>query len=196
MKAVCEQCDSQARALGLCKRHYDKKRYAEIREQQIAKAKEWSAKNPDRRREISAKYTVKNREKTRAAVRASQKKNPERKRKWNEANIKKRRDIRRRWNAKNAEWLAANRRLRRAMEVGASGRHYADEIKALLKMQRGKCAYCRRDITTNYHADHVIPLARGGSNDIENIQLLCPDCNLRKSDKDPIRFAQENGRLL
>ena len=32
----------------------------------------------------------------------------------------------------------------------------------------------------NLEIDHVVPLARGGSNRLENLQLLCQDCNRRK----------------
>ena len=32
----------------------------------------------------------------------------------------------------------------------------------------------------NLEIDHVVPLARGGSNRLENLQLLCRDCNRRK----------------
>ena len=31
--------------------------------------------------------------------------------------------------------------------------------------------------------DHVVPLARGGSNDAENLRVLCWDCNTAKADK-------------
>ena len=30
------------------------------------------------------------------------------------------------------------------------------------------------------HFDHIIPHALGGSNEPENIQILCVDCNLSK----------------
>jgi hypothetical protein len=35
------------------------------------------------------------------------------------------------------------------------------------------------------HVDHIIPLARGGTNDITNFQALCPKCNLSKGVKLP-----------
>jgi len=31
--------------------------------------------------------------------------------------------------------------------------------------------------------DHDVPLSRGGGNQVENIQLLCKTCNLRKGNK-------------
>jgi 5-methylcytosine-specific restriction endonuclease McrA len=33
--------------------------------------------------------------------------------------------------------------------------------------------------------DHIVPLARGGTNDADNIQILCEPCNLRKGSHMP-----------
>jgi hypothetical protein len=45
----------------------------------------------------------------------------------------------------------------------------------------GKCVRCGS--TQNLHFAHIIPVIKGGGNSEQNIQLLCADCNLEKSDK-------------
>lgn len=85
----------------------------------------------------------------------------------------------------------------RARKREASGHHTVKELKSLLEKQKHKCMNCLVQLSkTGYNADHIIPLAKGGSNNISNIQILCPSCNYRKRAKDPIRFAREEGRLL
>ncbi|MDB5448788.1 MAG: endonuclease [Phenylobacterium sp.] len=45
----------------------------------------------------------------------------------------------------------------------------------------GRCFACGdRD---EPHVDHIIPRAKGGTNDRANLQVLCGDCNRRKRDK-------------
>jgi 5-methylcytosine-specific restriction endonuclease McrA len=44
--------------------------------------------------------------------------------------------------------------------------------------------------------DHIIPLALGGANTDDNIQLLRATCNLQKHTKHPIDFMQQRGYLL
>jgi hypothetical protein len=59
--------------------------------------------------------------------------------------------------------------------------------RAVFFRDQGHCTYCRRDLTGLMHAmsrenyDHMVPLAEGGLNDITNLQLLCSDCNSKKS---------------
>jgi 5-methylcytosine-specific restriction endonuclease McrA len=40
-----------------------------------------------------------------------------------------------------------------------------------------------------------VPVSRGGSNDISNIVLACPSCNLQKGTRLPHEWP-EGGRLL
>ena len=54
------------------------------------------------------------------------------------------------------------------------------EIGKLLCRQDARCAYCRQLLTGEYHIDHKLPVSRGGKNDLENLHLTCPRCNLIK----------------
>ena len=44
----------------------------------------------------------------------------------------------------------------------------------------GVCQQCGDDLPANFHADHVIPYSASGSTTLDNIQALCPACNLKK----------------
>lgn len=44
-----------------------------------------------------------------------------------------------------------------------------------------QCKSCgKTDIETALTIDHIIPLAKGGSNEISNLQTLCQTCNQHK----------------
>lgn len=87
----------------------------------------------------------------------------------------------------------ARRRSRKAMTGGSFTPLQIERLKVL---QRGKCACCHVKLGSNFHRDHITPLALGGSNDIHNIQLLCSPCNLSKGAKDPLDWAKLHGRLI
>lgn len=42
-----------------------------------------------------------------------------------------------------------------------------------------------RSYFSRIHIDHIVPFSRGGKNHISNYQLLCAECNLRKSNTIP-----------
>ena len=86
--------------------------------------------------------------------------------------------------------------MRRARKRKADGSHTAADIQQLLVLQKSKCAVCHANIANGYHVDHVIPLVSGGSNNKDNLQLLCSTCNLSKGAKHPVDFMQERGMLL
>lgn len=59
--------------------------------------------------------------------------------------------------------------------------------KAVFSRDKGRCTICSRDLTgliavdQKQHYDHMVPLNLYGVNDPSNIQLLCAECNLKKS---------------
>lgn len=69
-------------------------------------------------------------------------------------------------------------------------------VPAIRKAQGNKCAICRVSLRGGSHLDHIVPLARGGKHEGRNLQLLCPPCNLKKSDRDPVDHMRSLGRLI
>jgi 5-methylcytosine-specific restriction endonuclease McrA len=52
--------------------------------------------------------------------------------------------------------------------------------RAVFERDGGRCVECESNFDLQY--DHVLPVALGGATTVENLQLLCADCNRRKSD--------------
>jgi 5-methylcytosine-specific restriction endonuclease McrA len=94
------------------------------------------------------------------------------------------------WRKANPEKVQVWVRNRRAKLKGSSGSHTLSDIIDLMEAQRGQCVYCRCDIRDSFQVDHIVPVARGGSNDKANLQLLCKPCNLDKRDKDPVEYLK------
>jgi len=70
-------------------------------------------------------------------------------------------------------------------------------IDLLLLEQNDTCPYCFRELSeTGFHIDHYMPLALGGKNVDDNVQLTCPTCNMRKGKKHPMVFLNEVFRSL
>lgn len=85
---------------------------------------------------------------------------------------------------------------RRALLRGIDGSFSRADVDRIYKAQRGRCPWCQSSLKAGFHRDHKIPLSLGGENIASNIELLCARCNTKKHAKDPIIWANENGKLL
>ncbi|MEU1575528.1 HNH endonuclease signature motif containing protein [Streptomyces collinus] len=57
--------------------------------------------------------------------------------------------------------------------------HIPDDVKQLVWIRdQGRCRVC--GATSELQFDHIIPVAMGGSSEVDNLQLLCGACNRRK----------------
>jgi 5-methylcytosine-specific restriction endonuclease McrA len=100
-------------------------------------------------------------------------------------------------NAVSRQWYYANRprakenaHTRRARVRGNGGRLSYGITKKLYMKQEGRCACCGESLTDGYHLDHIMPIALGGTNTDDNVQLLTPRCNLQKGAKHPDTFMR------
>lgn len=164
---------AENRARILARNRERRKSDPEFRKKELEATKRWRKKNPEKVRSTSHRWTS-----------ADPKQDRERVRRWRAANPQKLRD--------------ANHR-RRARKFSA---YVADvtqsDVSRMLSAQGGMCVApgCGRDIRGAFHVDHIIPLARGGTHEPANVQLLCPTCNCAKRAKLPAEFARARGWLF
>lgn len=124
----------------------------------IARHKEWRGKNREKVRQVVKNYTENNKEKVKAMIKA--------------------------WGKENPERVRAARLNRIAREKNADGFFTSKDVLGIFAMQDGMCASCGC-VLENYHVDHIMPLALGGSNYPDNLQILCVKCNCSKGAKHP-----------
>ena len=120
--------------------------------------------------------------KCRDCIKIKQKKRAAGNRDYANAAIKK-------WRIANSERIREHETKRRSNIIGTLSRGLTKRLRIT---QNGVCAapWCELDIREKYHLDHINPISKGGLNVDENIQILCPACNLSKGAKDPMEWIK------
>ena len=200
-------------ASGLAKgtSYYRSQQTPEQRENELAQKRRHYQENRESALAYAAKYREENLETLRERDRGRYGRQKEYFKQYNERNADRIRARRRIWTeanreriaAKNAEWTQNNldkhrthQHNRRAKLKANGGTLSSDICRVLMAAQMGKCACCKSTLDDKYHLDHIVPIARGGANSDDNVQLLCATCNLRKGAKHPVEFMQSQGFLL
>lgn len=157
--------------------------YAENKEKITAKNLKWNVDNIEKVTEYRKRYFAENKERISCVHKMYRVNNPE-----------KRKATCLRWDVAHPGEKRIHAQNRRARQLGGSiSRGLADK---LFRLQKGKCPCCKLPLGKDYHMDHIMPLALGGSNTDDNIQLLRKICNLQKGSKHPVEFMQSRGFLF
>lgn len=175
------------------KREMDRVWYALNRERQAAKkrarywadpksnnaaSKAWREANPEKAKASARRYRTENRDARRAADRA-----------YYLANAEQIQENARRWKAANADRTRELSRLQaRRRRMRRMGLPTFDVIdKDLRRLLAGPCMVpgCT---STDIQIDHVVPIARGGSHGIGNLQPLCGSHNRAKHSRTWMEF--------
>ncbi len=163
------------------KKAYHADYYQKNRERLLISAREYKAAHPNSFKE----YRLKNKERLTARLAEWRRSNPEKMAASSSVWAKENPDARRR-----------NEHNRRARAKNNGGILSKGIEGKLFQLQRGRCACCAQPLGTDYHLDHIMPLALGGQNDDGNVQLLRARCNNQKYKKHPVDFMQQRGYLL
>ena len=175
----------QKRQCPVCIREYGRQYRAANSDAVQERKRLYRAANPDAVREWKRRWRAANAD----AIRESGCR-------YRSANSDRIRGYNREYRAANPEVRRKQKRNRRALKANAVCVHgtgcFAGAVATLPK----RCAVpgCLR--RKGLQADHIVPLAGGGLDCKDNLQLLCAHHNSSKGAADPIVWAQRNGRLL
>lgn len=69
--------------------------------------------------------------------------------------------------------------------------------KQIYRKSNGFCCLCGEFVDyEDYTVDHIVPLAKGGTNDISNLQCTCRVCNSIKTDVLPNEFMDKITEMI
>ena len=97
---------------------------------------------------------------------------------FRERHLEKQREVGRRQYRKHAEKFKHRARSRDLRLKGVGGTHSCEAWRQLKELFGNRCLCCGE--MKRLTKDHVVPVTRGGSDDITNIQPLCFPCNKAK----------------
>lgn len=192
-KSRCRDCfNAQKRSERAAKPEQYKesaRKYVESNQDHIREIKRAHQKeNPELYEAASRRYLDSHREEYNAKARERRQENLEHYREIGRKSYHKHREERalysRIWAKLNRAKALAQCNRRRARKREAEGSHTIQEWESLKATYSFTCLACeKREPNITLTRDHIVPLEKGGSDSITNIQPLCARCNSKKNNK-------------
>ena len=152
-----------------------KEKYEKNKEYYSLYGKEYYKKNKKKKNENSREWYLRNRDNDDFK---------ERRRKYRIENADKTYYYSLKYRKNNKQKMAENKKRRRSREYNAVGSHTNEEWEGLKRYYNYTCPLCKRsEPEIKLTEDHIIPLSKGGSSYLTNIQPLCKSCNSMKNTK-------------
>lgn len=155
----------------------------------------WARNNPDKVNALNKKWRLANPEKTKNSIIKWVKTHPE---KVSEYHRRYRGKDPQAWIERTLKWIREHPKedrervhRRYIKRHGAQGIHTKADFETLCIVNDWRCTYCGCLLNDeNITEDHMIPITRGGNDNIENITPCCRSCNSKKGTKTKDEFTQ------
>lgn len=165
----CEECAYKIKIERNRLRHHHDPEYRRDQRERIRK---WRQQNPENVKQQQER------------ARERRKNNPEDKRRQRQLKQKPEYKEKARRRKQSPEYKKQNQEYNRKRRQHLGGDGYRRAWPDLLLRDGPYCGICGEPldpIHSNFHVDHITPVAHGGTNDLSNLQLAHPHCNMSKS---------------
>ena len=111
------------------------------------------------------------------------------------------------WKQANPEkmrmWRRESARIRKARKRACAAGAPIGNLRQITEWERSwrhredvECAWCHRVFTgAECHADHIVPLSKGGAHALSNLAIACKWCNASKQDMMPAEWQARLARI-
>jgi 5-methylcytosine-specific restriction endonuclease McrA len=181
-------------------------KYHTYHNETLERRRRWRREHPEQAHASNNQYKKTHPESIRARRRIWEQENADRLKGYRQTNRERIRQNAKRWAQLNREHYRARTNAiharRRARKTQAGGSYTVHEWQTLKTQYNYTCLRCgRREPEIKLTADHIIPVSKGGTSNIDNIQPLCGPCNSGKKDRTidyrpPLVNAIRGGRIV
>jgi hypothetical protein len=96
------------------------------------------------------------------------------------------------WRNNNKDKLKLINQKNKMIRKNVIGSHTKKDLDNLLLRQNGVCPLCNEKLVeNNIQLDHIIPVSKGGTNFIGNLQYTCAKCNISKNNMPSIKYKNK-----